>query len=897
MVVEVIFRKVKRFGSNVVQKCCLSHRPVLRKLWVVVFLLCILSFIVCAYYLNSNFDFHSMKVPKELTFRCKSSADRPIDSLRNGFGFLPTNQHASNARLRLDAKVLVFVETQYSHLGRQISEVLEASRIKFKLEIAGKSLPLLTNLDKGKFAVLVFENFEKYLHMNKWNRELLDKYCREYNVGIIGFMKAQEETYVGAQLKGFPLYVHTNMAVRDYHLNGDSTVLRLTRAGEVFYGNIPGSDWTVFQPNHSTYEALASARSQTYQSSLASKGIDPLLTTVVHDHGNFDGISRILFGNGFQLWIHRLLFLDAISFLSHGKLSLPLQRFILIDIDDIFVGEKSTRMKPADVNALLNAQARIKRTVPGFRFNLGFSGKFYHKGTSDENTGDDMLIEHADEFWWFCHMWSHSQPHLFENITALEMEMKLNREFAKKHGIPLDSGYSVAPHHSGVYPVHEPLYEAWKRVWNVRVTSTEEYPHLRPARLRRGFIHRNIMVLPRQTCGLYTHTIFLDKYPGGPEKLELSIKGGELFYLFVYNPVNIFMTHLSNYGNDRLALYTFESVIKFVQCWTNLQLITLPPLQLADKYFQTYPEESDPVWMNPCNDKRHRAIWSAAKSCEQLPKFLVIGPQKTGTTALYTFLSMHPAIVSNYPSPETFEEVQFFNGRNYYKGLDWYMNFFPVPKNSTDKYLFEKSATYFDGDLVPMRAHALLPAAKLITILISPIKRAYSWYQHMRGHKDQTALNYSFQEIVTAGDRGHKALRELRNRCLMPGMYAQHLDRWLSYYSPQQLLIIDGEELKSDPVSVMSKLQQFLKIKPFLNYKDHLRYDPRKGFFCQVSQERNNTKCLGRSKGRLYPPMDPQTEKFLKAFYLPHNIALSKLLTKLRQPIPLWLEKDLSHGS
>ncbi|XP_054717461.1 bifunctional heparan sulfate N-deacetylase/N-sulfotransferase-like, partial [Uloborus diversus] len=475
--------------------------------------------------------------------------------------------------------------------------------------------------------------------------------------------------------------------------------------------------------------------------------------------------------------------------------------------------------------------------------------------------------------------------------------LNLKFSLSQKHGIPLDSGYSVAPHHSGVYPVHEPLYEAWKRVWNVRVTSTEEYPHLRPARLRRGFIHRNIMVLPRQTCGLYTHTIFLDKYPGGPEKLELSIKGGELFHTFVYNPINVFMTHLSNYGNDRLALYTFESVIKFVQCWTNLQLVTLPPLQLADKYFQTYPEESDPLWMNPCNDKRHRAIWSAAKSCEQLPKFLVIGPQKTGTTALYTFLSMHPAIVSNYPSPETFEEVQFFNGRNYYKGLDWYMNFFPVPKNSTDKYLFEKSATYFDGDLVPMRAHALLPTAKLITILISPIKRAYSWYQHMRAHKDPAALNYSFQELVTTGDRGHRSLRELRNRCLLPGMYAQHLDRWLSFYSPQQLLIIDGEELKSDPVAVMSRVQQFLKIKPFLNYKDHLRYDPKKGFFCQVSQEHNNTKCLGRSKGRQYPPMDFQTEKFLKAFYLPHNIALSKLLTKLRQPIPLWLEKDLSHGS
>ena len=55
-------------------------------------------------------------------------------------------------------------------------------------------------------------------------------------------------------------------------------------------------------------------------------------------------------------------------------------------------------------------------------------------------------------------------------------------------------GYSVAPHHSGVYPVHEPLYEAWKKVWGIVATSTEEYPHLKPDRLRRGFVHKGIMV-------------------------------------------------------------------------------------------------------------------------------------------------------------------------------------------------------------------------------------------------------------------------------------------------------------------------------------------------------------------------------------------------------------------
>lgn len=56
------------------------------------------------------------------------------------------------------------------------------------------------------------------------------------------------------------------------------------------------------------------------------------------------------------------------------------------------------------------------------------------------------------------------------------------------------------------------------------------------------------------------------------------------------------MTHMSNYGNDRLALYTFESVIKFLQCWTNIRLSSAPPLQLAETYFKLHPEEADPVW-------------------------------------------------------------------------------------------------------------------------------------------------------------------------------------------------------------------------------------------------------------------------------------------------------------
>ena len=79
--------------------------------------------------------------------------------------------------------------------------------------------------------------------------------------------------------------------------------------------------------------------------------------------------------------------------------------------------------------------------------------------------------------------------------------------------------------------------------------------------------------------------------------LKVKVYNSEMFtWNLCFVKVNIFMTHLSNYGNDRLALYTFESVIKFVQCWTNLEVKTVAPLELAKVYFDMYPDEVNPIW-------------------------------------------------------------------------------------------------------------------------------------------------------------------------------------------------------------------------------------------------------------------------------------------------------------
>ena len=123
------------------------------------------------------------------------------------------------------------------------------------------------------------------------------------------------------------------------------------------------------------------------------------------------------------------------------------------------------------------------------------------------------------------------------------------------------------------------------------------------------------------------------------------------------------------------------------------------------------------------------------------------------------------------------------------------------------------------------RASSLLPKAKLVAILHDPIKRAYSWYQHMRAHNDPTAINHTFSEVIQATPQSSKdkKLLSLRDHCLSPGRYHIHLSKWLKHYSHRQLYLVDGGELVANPVSVMARLQDFIQVERKMNYSKILR--------------------------------------------------------------------------
>ena len=62
--------------------------------------------------------------------------------------------------------------------------------------------------------------------------------------------------------------------------------------------------------------------------------------------------------------------------------------------------------------------------------------------------------------------------------------------------------------------------------------------------------------------------------------------------------------------------------------------------------------------------------------------------------------------------------------------------------------------------------------------------------QHTRAHNDPIAMNSSFAEVLHCDNRCHPKTIALRNKCLEPGLYAQHLKVWLQQYKRTQVSYI-----------------------------------------------------------------------------------------------------------
>ncbi|XP_065652158.1 bifunctional heparan sulfate N-deacetylase/N-sulfotransferase 3 isoform X3 [Hydra vulgaris] len=809
-------------------------------------------------------------------------------------------------------------------LTKKLKFILNSLKISFYFVLWNRpdddflTLPRLQDrFGNAAYHTFIFTNHLLYDELDSWTRNIINEHCKLFKVGIIILVEAIKANNNGIsefyQLRSIPVSIKSGvMDLYDFEI-AKSSVYKIVKTGNILKGWTNRDHNSIFLTDDPSFEPMAfwkmSTNSQReFSDKFQNSSTIYKVVSILFDKGYNDGIPKVLFGAAFDTtWLHQLVFIDSLMTLSNGVLGFGIERFIQIDIDDIFVGTTGKKLVKSDIEALVEAQIFLSSHIPGFYFNLGFSSKFFNNSNmTSEQEGDEMLLKYSHYFRWFCHTHAHLKPHEYSKIRLVQ-DFQINKKFAFDHDIMVDPFYSVAPHHSGVYPVHRPLYHAWKEVWGIEVTSTESYPTLYPAWNRAGFIYDGIMVLPRQTCGLFTKTLNNADYPKGPNWLSESAHGGELFWSIVFNPIAIFMTHACNYGfKERLAIHLFKNVTTFIEKWTNIKLLSDKPVELGKRYFGLFPRHAEPLWTDPCVDLRHQKIWAGTeKYCKgegsrisRLPDFLIIGPQKTGTTALYKFLSLQEDVLKhNRLSNNSFEEIQFFNRNNYAEGLDWYLEFFPDEEKLPGVLYFEKSANYFDSLKSPQRAHSLIPNAKLIVILTDPRVRAHSWYQHMLSKKDAITQNFTFYEVVTGIINKDSEINEtlfslLRGKCLIPGRYAESLELWLKYYPPDQIYVMDGMKLRHKPHVAMKELITFLNIADF-PYERLIKWSTQKRFYCPVNSS-GILDCLGKGKGRIYSDMSEDAFQFLTDYYKLPNLRLIELLKKHGKPLPSFLIEDNS---
>ena len=189
-----------------------------------------------------------------------------------------------------------------------------------------------------------------------------------------------------------------------------------------------------------------------------------------------------------------------------------------------------------------------------------------------------------------------------------------------------------------------------------------------------------------------------------------------------------------------------------------------------------------------------------------LPNTFIIGIQKAGTTTLDDWMAQHPQIYC-------------------YESLKDVMLFFRFKSSEEILQRMEKEPITYEGQPVVLQSAVnyifypqfleklsqMSPAAKLIVILRNPVDRAissYSYFTKMLREKRpmQEAVIYAQKEI-TEFSKDNSDFTYIEH-----GFYARQIKDCYKYFSRDQLLVLDYDDLAHDPSKLLKQIFSFLGI-------------------------------------------------------------------------------------
>lgn len=247
-----------------------------------------------------------------------------------------------------------------------------------------------------------------------------------------------------------------------------------------------------------------------------------------------------------------------------------------------------------------------------------------------------------------------------------------------------------------------------------------------------------------------------------------------------------------------------------------------------------------------------------------LPDFIIVGAQKSGTSSLFSALASHPQIGSSLR-----KEVHYFDLRTASHSLSWYKGHFaPAFLRGRDAIVGEASPSYMFFPYCADEIAKACPKARILIVLRDPVSRAVSHYRHNRRlvphletESDATAAIFAENARVGSilADLDHALpadrARAARFAYLSRGYYAEQIARFHSAFDPQNVLVLDTEDIAGAPGNgIGDHLCDFLGLSPH-----PLTFETR-----NVSKEEQ--------------PIDPDLRRLLANHFAPRDDELSTLL-------------------
>lgn len=216
-----------------------------------------------------------------------------------------------------------------------------------------------------------------------------------------------------------------------------------------------------------------------------------------------------------------------------------------------------------------------------------------------------------------------------------------------------------------------------------------------------------------------------------------------------------------------------------------------------------------------------RQLARAVPGDREMPRYFIVGAKRAGTTSLDEYLVDHPLVLRGLVA----KGCRYYDV-NYSRGPAWFRRQLP-PAVLVDRWerrlgrrpvVGESSPYYAYHPDAAARIAADVPDARIFFVIRDPVERAWSHhrYETARGFETldfQAALERE-QDRLATGDAAARAFAHRHFSYLGRSTYAPQVERLHRHFAPEQVLVVQGEELFTDPAGTMARSFAHLGLPP-----------------------------------------------------------------------------------